>query len=78
MFYFLLAKIVALAGYPAIETGYPAGYRISKKDGYPVQPYIKKYFFRGESVEKEQKAPIEKVPLVTMVKKYTSRDLLME
>ena len=29
------------AGYPANETGYPAGYRISKKAGYPVQPYFK-------------------------------------
>ena len=46
LFYFLLAKIVALAGYPAIRRvrypaiaiGYPAGYRISKKAGYPVQP----------------------------------------
>ena len=26
-------------GYPANETGYPAGYRILKKAGYPVQPY---------------------------------------
>ena len=26
------------AEYPANETGYPAGYRISKKAGYPVQP----------------------------------------
>ena len=31
-------KTVVLAGYPANETGYPAGYRISKKAGYPVQP----------------------------------------
>ena len=28
------------ADYPANETGYPAGYRISKKAGYPVQPYF--------------------------------------
>ena len=25
-----------MAGYPANETGYPAGYRISKKVGYPA------------------------------------------
>ena len=38
LFYFLLVEIVSPAGYPADGTGYPAGYRISKKAGYPVQP----------------------------------------
>ena len=27
-------------GYPANETGYPAGYRIPKKAGYPAPPYF--------------------------------------
>ena len=26
------------AGYPVPVTGYPAGYRIAKKAGYPVHP----------------------------------------
>ena len=30
--------VIRPAGYPANETGYQAGYRISKKAGYPVQP----------------------------------------
>ena len=29
------------AGYPVPVTGYPAGYRIAKKAGYPVHPYLK-------------------------------------
>ena len=33
----------SLTGYPANETCYPAGYRISKKAGYPVQPYFRSW-----------------------------------
>ena len=27
------------------QNGYPTGYRMSKKAGYPVQPYIKLHFY---------------------------------
>ena len=33
------------AGYPTSETGYPAGNRIPKKAGYPMQPYYLYFTF---------------------------------
>ena len=38
---FFIKTVFLLAGYPAFRPDeYPAGYRISKKPGYPVQPYF--------------------------------------
>ena len=30
---------IDISGYPANETGYPVEYWVSKKAGYPIQPY---------------------------------------
>ena len=41
--------------YPVSATGYPAGYRIAKKAGYPVQP---SFFVRFKSYAHEIKAVV--------------------
>ena len=85
-------QVIRPAGYPANETGYPAGYRISKKAGYPASRYNPSikfliYFLRLH-VEQEfrcknlthQQALTNTIPFLTIIKLYIlyKQDIIFE